>query len=79
MNSTAAVFATTHWSVVLAAGQSAHAQASVALEQLCRTYKEVQRLRHRYGELLREEIVRTVASPAGVEEELCHLFTVLSA
>jgi RNA polymerase sigma-70 factor (ECF subfamily) len=41
--------------------------------------KEVQRLRHRYGELLREEIARTVASPAEVEDELCHLFTVLSA
>jgi RNA polymerase sigma factor (sigma-70 family) len=38
MNSTAATFATTHWSVVLAAGQSADAQASEALEQLCRTY-----------------------------------------
>ena len=32
------VFATTHWSVVLAAGQSRGAQASAALEQLCRTY-----------------------------------------
>jgi RNA polymerase sigma factor (sigma-70 family) len=31
-------FATTHWSVVLAAGQSADARASAALEQLCRTY-----------------------------------------
>jgi len=38
MNSTAAVFATTHWSVVLAAGQSADARATAALEQLCRTY-----------------------------------------
>jgi len=38
MNSTAAVFATTHWSVVLAAGQSADKQASEALEQLCRAY-----------------------------------------
>ena len=38
MNSTAATFATTHWSVVLAAGQSADAQASDALEQLCRAY-----------------------------------------
>jgi RNA polymerase sigma factor (sigma-70 family) len=38
MNSTATTFATTHWSVVLAAGQSADAQASEALEQLCRTY-----------------------------------------
>ncbi len=34
----AAVFATTHWSVVLAAGQEDTPQASVALEQLCRTY-----------------------------------------
>jgi RNA polymerase sigma-70 factor (ECF subfamily) len=41
--------------------------------------KEVQRLRYRYGELLREEIARTVASPAEAEDELCHLFTVLSA
>lgn len=41
--------------------------------------KEVQRLRHRYGELLREEIARTVATPAEVEDEICHLFTVLSA
>jgi RNA polymerase sigma factor (sigma-70 family) len=40
--------------------------------------KEVQRLRHRYGELLREEIGRLVANPAEVEDELCHLFTVLS-
>jgi DNA-directed RNA polymerase specialized sigma24 family protein len=38
MNSTAAIFATTHWSVVLAAGQRTDAQASEALEQLCRTY-----------------------------------------
>jgi len=38
MNSTAAIFATTHWSVVLAAGQSTDAQASEALEQLCRAY-----------------------------------------
>ena len=38
MNSAAATFATTHWSVVLAAGQSTDAQALAALEQLCRTY-----------------------------------------
>jgi hypothetical protein len=29
--------------------------------------------------MLREEIARTVASPAEVEDELCHLITVLSA
>jgi len=32
------VFATTHWSVVLNAGQAASPEAAVALEQLCRTY-----------------------------------------
>ena len=31
-------FATTHWSVVLAAGQSDSLHAAAALEQLCRTY-----------------------------------------
>ena len=38
----------------------------------------VQRLRHRYGELLREEIANTVANPSEVEDELRHLMTVLS-
>ena len=37
------------------------------------------RLRNRYGELLREEIGRTVAAPAEVEDELRHLRAVLSA
>lgn len=32
------VFATTHWSVVLAAGLQASPQAATALEKLCRTY-----------------------------------------
>jgi len=32
------VFATTHWSVVLAAGQPASPAAAAALEELCRTY-----------------------------------------
>ena len=35
---TTAQFTTTHWSVVLAAGQNADAQAAEALHQLCRTY-----------------------------------------
>jgi DNA-directed RNA polymerase specialized sigma24 family protein len=33
-----ALFATTHWSVVLAAGQGDSPQAAEALERLCRTY-----------------------------------------
>src|SRR5687768_4069658 len=32
------VFATTHWSLVLAAGSAEHPQAAQALEALCRTY-----------------------------------------
>ena len=32
------VFATTHWTVVIAAGQGSSRQADVALEELCRTY-----------------------------------------
>jgi RNA polymerase sigma-70 factor (ECF subfamily) len=35
------------------------------------------RLRHRYRELLREEIANTVAGPEGVEEELRQLFAAL--
>jgi RNA polymerase sigma-70 factor (ECF subfamily) len=37
------------------------------------------RLRRRYGELLREEIAQTVASPAEVDEEIRHLFAAISA
>jgi RNA polymerase sigma-70 factor (ECF subfamily) len=38
----------------------------------------IHRLRGRFGELLREEIVRTVTSPAEVDEELKYLIDVLS-
>jgi RNA polymerase sigma factor (sigma-70 family) len=37
----------------------------------------VHRLRKRYGKLLREEIARTVSSPAEIDEEIRHLFEVL--
>ena len=36
--STGGIFATTHWTVVLAAGRGDSPQANVALEELCRTY-----------------------------------------
>jgi RNA polymerase sigma-70 factor (ECF subfamily) len=39
--------------------------------------KAVQRMRHRYHQLFREEIAQTVASPAEVEEELRHLCAVM--
>jgi RNA polymerase sigma factor (sigma-70 family) len=38
----------------------------------------VHRMRRRYRELFREEIAQTVAGPAEVEDELKHLFAVLS-
>jgi RNA polymerase sigma-70 factor (ECF subfamily) len=37
------------------------------------------RLRRRFGELLRQEIAQTVASPAEVDEEIRHLFAAISA
>jgi RNA polymerase sigma-70 factor (ECF subfamily) len=37
----------------------------------------VERLRRRYGELLREEIAHTVSDPAEVDEEIRHLRAVL--
>lgn len=36
------------------------------------------RLRRRFGELLRQEIAQTVASPAEVEDEIRHLFAAIS-
>jgi RNA polymerase sigma-70 factor (ECF subfamily) len=38
----------------------------------------VQRLRRRYRELVREEIAHTVSHPVEIEEEMRHLFQVLS-
>ncbi len=38
----------------------------------------VQRLRHRYGELLRDEIGQTVNDPREIQDELRHLLDVLS-
>jgi RNA polymerase sigma-70 factor (ECF subfamily) len=40
--------------------------------------KEVSRMRQRYRELLREEIAHTVLQPGEIEEEMQHLFTVIS-
>ena len=41
-------------------------------------YSWVHRLRHRYGELLREEVAQTVNSPEEVQDELNHLLNALS-
>lgn len=39
----------------------------------------IHRMRQRYGELLRDEIAQTVASPEEVESELAHLLKVVAA
>ena len=41
-------------------------------------YSAIHRLRRRYGELLREEVAKTVARPEETDEELRHLARVLS-
>ena len=38
----------------------------------------IYRMRRRYGELLREEIAHTVASPEEVEEEIAYLLAVVA-
>jgi len=40
--------------------------------------KTLQRMRHRYYELFREEVAHTVAGPAEVEEELRYLYAVIA-
>jgi RNA polymerase sigma-70 factor (ECF subfamily) len=59
-------------------GEVAYADLAARLESTEGALKmSVQRLRHRYGEILREEVANTVASPDDVEAELQYLLTVL--
>ena len=66
----------------LTASDSALSYAQLAL-QLGLTEdavkQAVHRMRRRYRELFREEIAQTVAGPGEVEDELKHIFAVLSA
>ena len=39
----------------------------------------VHRLRHRYRELLREEIVNTIDDPEGIDDEIRSLFAALGS
>jgi RNA polymerase sigma-70 factor (ECF subfamily) len=39
--------------------------------------KAVQRMRHRFGQLLREQVAETVSTPAELEDEIRHLSTLL--
>jgi len=58
---------------------SSHAKAAAVLgmsEDAVK--KEVSRMRQRYREFLREEIAHTVRHPGEIEEEMHHLFAVIS-
>ena len=56
-----------------------YAQAAAQLQIPEGTLKSnVHRLKQRYGQLLREEIARTVSSPEEIDDELRHLIVVLS-
>ncbi|GAC1474924.1 MAG: sigma factor [Isosphaeraceae bacterium] len=61
-------------------GEVPHAVVAVELGMTAGAVKTAaSRLRRRYGELLREEIARTVADPAEVEAEVAELFAALAS
>ena len=60
-------------------GDGAYAEAAVELGIAERAVAvQVHRLRKRYGQMVREEVAQTVASPDEIEAELKHLLDVLS-
>jgi DNA-directed RNA polymerase specialized sigma24 family protein len=60
------------------AGDGEYAQAATALDMTVGAVSvAVHRVRHRYSQLVREEIAHTVADPADLEDEVRHLFAVL--
>jgi hypothetical protein len=85
-----APFPTTRWSQLVAVGDRAGPAVRDALAELCSAYwyplyategavrLAASRLRKRYGEILREEIARTVANPADVEDEVRAFFAALA-
>jgi len=61
------------------AGEAPYSEAAGHLGMsLDAVKKAVERLRRRYGELLREEIAHTVAHPGEIEDEIRHLRLVLA-
>jgi DNA-directed RNA polymerase specialized sigma24 family protein len=64
--------------LIAGAGEESYAQAGAELGMSREAVKKaVQRMRHRYYELFREEVAHTVADPAEVEEELRYLCAVI--
>ena len=73
------LFATLHPCLVGDRSSQPYAELAVKLGVSEGTVKSaVHRLRQHYRQLLREEIAQTVAEPREVDEELRHLFSVLS-
>ncbi|MEK7677774.1 MAG: sigma-70 family RNA polymerase sigma factor [Verrucomicrobiota bacterium] len=65
--------------LVAGTGRETHAEVAAELGMTTEAVKKaVHRLRHRYHKLFRQEIARTVADPAEVEEELRHLCAVMA-
>jgi RNA polymerase sigma-70 factor (ECF subfamily) len=59
-------------------GEASYAEIAAVLKMSEGAIKvAVHRLRRRYGELVRDEIAQTVATPENADEELNYLFTVL--
>lgn len=57
---------------------STYAEVGVVLDRTAGAVKvAVHRLRARYGELIREEVAKTVATPGEVDEELRHLLRIV--
>ncbi len=66
--------------LIVGTGEESYAQVGAELGMSREAVKKaVQRLRHRYYELFREEVAHTVANPAEVEQELRYLCAVIEA
>ncbi len=66
--------------LIASTGEESYAEVGAKLGMSREAVKKaVQRMRHRYYELFREEVAYTVADPAEVEEELRYLCAVVEA
>jgi len=75
----AELFHRLHPFLVAGTGLETYANAAPALGMTEEAFKKaVQRFRRRYHELFREEIAKTIADPAELEDELRHLCAVMS-
>ena len=66
--------------LIAGTGEESYAEVGAELGMSREAVKKaVQRMRHRYYELCREEVAHTMADPAEVEEELRYLCAVIEA